>query len=180
MLEDRLLVIRCRRGNKDAMCRIYVKYKDYLLTLARALLHERTDAEDLVHDVFVTFAQSAGNFHLTGTLRGYLATCVANRARDRLRAAKRQPESLDSAEPATARTAGPQQKLIEAEQLVRLRDALNQLPYEQREAIVLRVKGRLKFREISRLHKVSVSTIHGRYRSGLEKLRSLLNCEVEK
>ena len=92
MLEDKLLVLKCRRGSKDAMCRIYLKYKDYLLTLARGLLGERAEAEDVVHDVFVAFAQSAGQFQLTGSLRGYLAICVSNLARDKMRARKQKPE----------------------------------------------------------------------------------------
>jgi DNA-directed RNA polymerase specialized sigma24 family protein len=45
---------------------------------------------------------------------------------------------------------------------------------------MLHLKGGLKFREIAKLQCVSVSTIHGRYRYGLDKLRSLLNSEVEK
>ena len=44
MLEDKLLVMKCKRGGKDAMRRIYEKYKDYLLTLARALLGEKAAA----------------------------------------------------------------------------------------------------------------------------------------
>ena len=59
MLEDKLLVLKCRRGSRDAMCRIYEKYKDYLLTLAKGLLSEQAAAEDVVHDVFVSFAESA-------------------------------------------------------------------------------------------------------------------------
>jgi len=179
MLEDSLLVLRCRRGNSRAMSQIYEKNKDYLLTLARALLHDRTAAEDVVHDVFVSFAQSAADFHLTGSLRGYLATCVANRARDRLRAAKRKPENLDIADHA-APAADPQQNAIESEQLLRLRDALNQLPYEQREAVILRIKGRMKFRDVAKHCAVSIGTVHARYTQGLENLRSLLNCEAEK
>jgi RNA polymerase sigma-70 factor (ECF subfamily) len=179
MLEDRLLVRKCRRGSSDAMARIYNKYKNYLLTLARALLHDRSTAEDIVHDVFVTFAQSAGSFQLTGSLRGYLATCVANRARDRLRTTKRHPENLDSTGHISSNTTDPQQNLIEAEQLTRLRNALSQLPYEQRETLILRTKGQMKFREIARHRGVSISTIHGRYRYGLDKLRSLLNSEVQ-
>ncbi len=46
MLEDKLLVLKCRRGSKDAMCRIYAKYKDYLLTLAKGLLNEQAAAEE--------------------------------------------------------------------------------------------------------------------------------------
>ena len=180
MLEDKLLVLRCRRGSKDAMSRIYEKYKDYLFTLAKALLNEKTAAEDIVHDVFVSFARSAKEFRLTGSLRGYLATCVANRARDRLRAEKRGPESINLQMPAVSDAKGPQQNAIETEELTRLRQALKQLPDEQRQVVVLHIKGRMKFREIAKLQSASISTIHGRYRYGIDKLRSMLNSELTK
>ena len=180
MLEDKLLVLKCRCGSKDAMCRIYLKYKDYLLTLAKGLLGERAEAEDVVHDVFVAFAQSAGRFRLTGSLRGYLATCVSNLARDKMRAKKRKLETLDSVDPVMSDSSNPEQQAAEKEELTRLRQAMRQIPYEQREAIILHLKGNMKFREIARLQGASLSTIHGRYRYGLNKLRSLLNSEVEK
>jgi len=180
MLEDKLLVLKCRRGSRDAMCRIYAKYKDYLLTLAKGLLSEQTAAEDVVHDVFVSFARSAGQFQLTGSLKGYLATCVSNRVRDKIRARTRQAEALDSVNQSISCSDNPEQRVIEREELTRLRQAISQIPYEQREAVMLHLKGGLKFREIANLQGVSVSTIHGRYRYGLDKLRSLLNSEVEK
>jgi len=180
MLEDKLLVLKCRRGSKDAMCRIYEKYKDYLLTLAKGLLSEQAAAEDVVHDVFVSFARSARQFQLTGSLRGYLATCVSNLARDKIRARTRQAEALDSANPVISDSDNPEKRIIETEELMRLRQAISQIPYEQREAVMLHLKGGMKFREIANLQGVSVSTIHGRYRYGLDKLKSLLNSEVEK
>jgi RNA polymerase sigma-70 factor (ECF subfamily) len=180
MLEDKLLVLKCRRGNKDAMCRIYVKYKDYLLTLAKALLSEQATAEDVVHDVFVNFARSARQFQLTGSLRGYLATCVSNRARDKIRARTRQADALDSVNSVILDSDNPAQSAIDAEELTRLRQAVSQIPYEQREAVMLHLKGGMKFREIAKLRGVSAGTIYGRYRYGLGKLRSLLNSKVEK
>jgi RNA polymerase sigma-70 factor (ECF subfamily) len=179
MLEDKLLVLKCRHGNKDAVCRIYAKYKDYLLTLAKGLLGNQAEAEDVVHDVFVSFARSARQFQLTGSLRAYLATCVSNLARDKIRARTRQAQVLDSMNPVTRCQDDPAQRVIESEELIRLRQALNQIPYEQRETVMLHLKGGMKFREIARLQGTSVSTIHGRYRYGLDKLRSLLNSEVE-
>jgi RNA polymerase sigma-70 factor (ECF subfamily) len=74
----------------------------------------------------------------------------------------------------------PEQNITEGEELVRLRQAISQLPYEQREAVVLHLKGGMKFRELAKLQGVSIGTIHGRYRYGLNKLRSLLNSEVIK
>jgi len=178
MLEDKLLVIKCRRGNKDAMCRLYEKYKDYLLTLAKGLSNQQADAEDIVHDVFVTFARSARDFQLKGSLRAYLATCVCNRARDRIRARTRQAGFPNSVNQVVTGTNNPEHLAAETEELRRLRQALQQIPYEQREAVLLHVKGDMKLREIAKLQGVSVSTVHGRCRYGLDKLRSLLNSEV--
>ena len=59
MLEDKLLVLRFKRGSSDALVSIYQKYKNDLLGLAIALSHDRTIAEDVLHDVFVSFAQRA-------------------------------------------------------------------------------------------------------------------------
>ncbi len=179
MLEDRLLVLKCNRGSSDAMRRIYGKYKDYLLTLANALLNDRAGAEDVVHDVFVSFAESIERFKLTGTLKGYLATCVCNLARDRIRTRKA-AGNLDSAVMSTMEANDPAQKLIERESSRQLREAISKLPLEQREAVVLHLTGGLKFREIADMQDVSVSTVHGRYRYGLDKLRSLLDGEVVK
>jgi RNA polymerase sigma-70 factor (ECF subfamily) len=180
MLEDKLLIMKCRRGNKDAMCRIYTKYKDNLLTLARALTGEQAEAEDIVHDVFVSFARIVKQFRLTGSLNGYLATCVSNRARDKIRAKKRQSITIKSSASGLPVSSGPERRFAETEELIQLRHALTKIPYEQREAVILHLKGGLKFKEIAGQQGVSVSTIHGRYRYGLDKLRSLLNSEVEK
>lgn len=180
MLEDKLLVVKCRRGSKDAMCRIYAKYKNYLLTLAKGLLGEQAEAEDVVHDVFVSFARSARQFELTGSLRGYLATCATNRVRDKIRARVRHAKALDPANTIVHAPDNPEQSAIEKEQLTRLRQAMNQVPYEQREAVILHLRGGMSFRQIAKLQGVSAGTIHGRYRYGLSKLRSLLNSEVER
>ena len=180
MLQDKLLVIKCKYGNKDAMCLIYGKYKDFLLTLAKGLIGEQELAEDIVHDVFVNFALSIKKFRLTGSLKGYLATCVSNLARDRIRSRKSRTAFLESVHENDCESNNPSMSLIETEEIDRLREALEQIPYEQREVILLHIKAGLKFREIAALQNQSLSTIHGRYRYGIDKLRSLINSEVTK
>jgi RNA polymerase sigma-70 factor (ECF subfamily) len=119
-------------------------------------------------------------FQLTGSLRGYLATCVCNLARDKIRAKKQQSKNPNPGNVVRLDLENPEQQIIEREELTRLRQAISQLPYEQREAVVLHLKGGMKFRELAKLQGVSIGTIHGRYRYGLNKLRSLLNSEVIK
>ena len=180
MIEDKLLVWKFKSGSNDALCRIYEKYKDNLLRLASALLNDRTTAEDIVHDCFVAFAQSAEKLKLSGNLKSYLATSVANRARNWNRSKQRQKTTNPSeTESAISNTKRPEQWIIYNERLRQLNNALGQLPYEQREAISLRLQGGMKFREIARSQDVSISTIQSRYRYGLDKLRSLLAKEAK-
>jgi len=181
MLEDKRLVWKFNRGDLDALRGIYEKYKDDLVTLAAALLTDVSSAEDVVHDVFVSFIRSSGKFRLTGSLKGYLATCVANNARNRNKAGQRRHGvELDETGPAAADSSNPDVRAIFGEELRQLAWALGQLPYEQREVLILHVHGGMKFRAIARQQDVSINTAQGRYRYALDKLRSMLDGEVRK
>ena len=175
MIEDELLKWKFKSGSKDALQRIYEKYRDFLLTLAMALINDAGLAEDIVQDVFVTFAQSGGTFKLHGSLKSYLATCTLNRCRDQIRARKRQPLSLDEETPMQSDFEPSDKRMITDEQSQLVAAAMAQLPYEQREVIALHLNAAMRLRHIAGLQNVSVSTIKGRYRYGLQKLRSALN-----
>ena len=179
MLEDKLLVWRFKHGNREAFCRIYEKYRDDLLRLAVSLLNEAGAAEDVVHDVFTSFIRSGGRFELTGSLKGYLATCVANRARN-VNRVHRQQQNAGLAEAGTMASdcQRPDQWITCSEELRQLSNALAQLPYSQREAITLHLQAGMKFREIAGFQDVPTKTAQSWYRCGLDKLRSLLNSEV--
>jgi RNA polymerase sigma-70 factor, ECF subfamily len=195
MLEDRYLVWRLKRGSAPALCRIYNRYESALLTLATSLLGRTGQAEDVLQDVFVKFLESIDTFELTGSLKGYLAKCVANRARDYLRKRGHSTLSLDGPRPQAGTeekvecplfrhperglAPSPVEAAIVAEQRQRLIAALAELPYEQREAVLLHLQAGLKFREIANVQKVAAKTAESRYRYGIDRLRSLLNGQVE-
>ena len=171
MWEDRLLVRRLRHGDKAALARVYEKYKDNMLTIANCLLSDPAGAEDCLHDVFVGLAAGAANFRPNSNLRGYLITCIANRARDRLRAKSQRNVSLAD----IADVPRPTVEVVDCKESAELYAALAELPYEQREVITLHVHGKLRFREIAKRQGVSTNTAQSRYRYGLDKLRKLLN-----
>jgi len=179
VLEDRLLVWRLRRGSSEALCRIYEKHRDGLLRLAVSLSNDAALAEDVVHDVFVSFIHQSRQFRLTGSLKGYLATCVANGVRNANRDSRRQRcAGLDEAGQICAESSRPDQWIVRSEELEHVAGALALLPYEQREAVTLRLQGGMKFREIAELQHVPTKTALSRYRCGLQKLRALMNGEV--
>ena len=179
MLEERYLIWRFKHGSAEAFEQIYMKHKNDLLKLAVVLLGETCAAEDIVHDVFVHVAQTRDRIKVASNLKGLLVTSVANRARNYRRDAYRYRNSLakhmggDS-----SGSSEPERWAIVSEQLQSLSDAMAQLPYEQREAVALHVGAEMTFPEITRVQKVSVNTVQGRCRYGLQKLRSLLNSEA--
>ncbi|MHC4475790.1 MAG: RNA polymerase sigma factor [Planctomycetota bacterium] len=177
MIEDRLLILKCKRGSTDALRRIYQKYKDDLLVLATAILNDTSAAEDVLHDVFVAFVGALKKFKLTGSLKAYLATCVANRARNLNRQRHNRNVGLDHANPAGSDSDQPHQAIVCNEQSQRLNAAMAELPYEQRDVIMLHLRTGLTFRQIAKSQAVSVDTVKSRYRYGIEKLRKILKKE---
>ena len=179
MIEDRLLIWKFKCGSKDALRRIYEKYAGFLLTLAMALLNDENVAEDVVHDFFVSFAQSAEKLQLKGSFKWYLATCVMNRARDKMRARQVQTIGLDETDSIYSDSNEPESVAVCNKELQQLCVAMERLPSEQREVVLLHTKGEMKFRQIALLQNVSIKTVQSRYRYGLDKLRSFLNGEME-
>jgi RNA polymerase sigma-70 factor (ECF subfamily) len=88
--------------------------------------------------------------------------------------------SLEGADLLPSAERGPEHWAVVSERLTRLSQALGQLPYEQREVICFRMEMDMTFHQIATLQSTSVNTVKGRYRYGIEKLRSLLNSEVER
>ena len=179
MLQDKILIIRYNRGDREALREIYALYKDELVSLASALLHDKTSAEDTVHDLFARLIDRQDTLKITQNLRRYLLTAVANGARQRYHAQRRVPEwSLENkSAPEIETSDSPDTVILQREQQQLLVRALNTLPYDQREVIVLRHFSELTFKRIASLQQVSLNTVQGRYRYGLAKLRSLLNGE---
>lgn len=181
MIEDRILIWKLKSGNREALCRIYENYRDDLLRIAAGLLSDRGEAEDVVQEVFADFLRILDRFTLTGSLRGYLTTCVANKARNVNRARARRVAAAMAIPPGGAAEADPPDRWIETtEEFDKLCGVMAQLPYEQRETVILHLQGDLKFREIAALQETSVKTVISRYRYGLSKLLYHYNGEVSK
>ncbi len=180
-MEDKLLIWKLHRGSEDALCRIYEKYRDDLVRIAAGLLNDVGTAEDIVQDVFLMLVRSADKYEIRKSLKGYLTSCVANKIRNLNRTKRTQePVSLDDVKPAISNSKAPDQYVICDEEFQHLYKAMAQLPYEQKEVVILHIQGKMKFKEIAKLQATSIKTTLSRYSYGLDKLRSMLNSEVEK
>jgi len=175
--EDRQLLKALKRGADDAWKQIYLKYKDDLLTVARSLACDVETAEDCLHDVFVSLASD--KCRIRSNLKGYLLSCVVNRARGHLRRRNAQSNCQVNMQSRVLAqhfdTSSPPDVLVREDRAQKVAGALAKLPIEQREVVVLHLQGDLKFREIAGMLDVTVNTAQSRYRYGMEKLRQLLS-----
>jgi len=179
MPEDKLLVWRCKNGSKSAFKRIYTKYVGDLRNVAASLMFNTSDAEDIVHDVYVSFMQEIQKFELRRNLKGYLLTCVANKSRNYVQKQQRQQCITENeAEQISSDANEPLHLIVHDEEVQMLSYAMKEISYELREAVVLRLHGEMKFKTIAKLQKVSVKTAHSRYRDGLERVKLLLNGKI--
>ncbi len=177
ILQDKLLLWRVKRGDADALRQVYERYKVDLLGLAVTLTRDPARGADVVHDVFVSFVRFAPQLKLRTSLRSYLLTSVANRVRTLGRT--KSNGALPTAElPGRIAMPGPDQAAMENERATLIEQAMQQLPDDQREAIILHLQADMKFREIAISQNVSINTVRSRYRYGLDRLRSLLNGKV--
>ena len=144
-----------------------------MITIATALLNNTHAAEYVLHDFFISFVKSADKIKLNGNLKAYLAKCVANLARNRIKRRQLEPIALDDSDSMESAALQPDLLAIREEETAILYRAISQLPYEQREVVVLHLQGSMRFTQIARLRSTSVNTIRSRYRYGLEKLTSL-------
>jgi RNA polymerase sigma-70 factor (ECF subfamily) len=176
LLEDKILVWRFKRGSTEALACIYEKYRDDLLRITNSLLSQTAAAEDIVHDVFVSFVRNRDKFELKGSLKAYLVTAAVNKVRNFYRAGG--IGNIEEGYEPESKLHLPEQWIIENEQAFIINEAMAKLSYEQREVIASHIHGKLRFREIARLQGVSIKTAQSRYRYGIDKLRALLDGKV--
>ena len=134
-----------------------------------------------MQDVFLMLVRSADKYEIRKNLKGYLTTCVVNKVRNLNRGKQAQePVSLEDVKPGVSDCKAPDQCVVCDEEFQQLYRAMTQLPYEQKEVVILRIQGRMKFKEIAKLQRTSIKTTLSRYSYGLNKLRAMLNSEVKK
>ena len=136
-----------------------------------ALLREESAVRDLLQDVFLKLASGRINSREIENERAYLLRMVHHAAIDRMRRSKvrrdhaeQSPPDLFESSPDPDREAFRQQ----------LEMALDQVPVEQREVLVLKLWQELTFEEIARICDIPPNTAASRYRYGIDKLRALL------
>jgi RNA polymerase sigma-70 factor (ECF subfamily) len=164
------------RGDEEALASLYDRYRLILFGLILRILHSHPEAEDVLQDVFIQVWKRAADFdEARGRAFTWLVTLARSRTIDRLRALNsRQRTANEALEAAPDHVSDAVEDAFKSEQREVVRTALEKLPAEQRQALVLAYFDGLTQTEIASRMGSPLGTVKTRTRSGMIKLRELL------
>ncbi len=186
---DPALVRRMQAGDQRALGEFYDRWFPVVNGLVSRMVKSASDTEDVVEETFWQAWRQADRFaEGRGSVQTWLLTIARSRSLDRLRTLKRRREesiddvsslaaSSDQSPVDSALPASPSDPLLAAElqeRSVLVRNALAELPREQREALELGYFGGLSQSEIAEQTGLPLGTVKTRMRLALLKLRDRL------
>jgi RNA polymerase sigma-70 factor (ECF subfamily) len=179
-LTDVELVALLSGGDLEAAACLYDRYASTLLALSLRILRERAEAEDVVHDAFVTMANRAGQYAPErGSVVAWLVTLVRNLSIDRTRRRDRRGVILRNTfvkEPKVTES-DPEELLSDARVRAKVRRALAKIPAVQRATLEFAFFEGLSYPEIAEREQIPLGTIKSRAARALASLREALEEE---
>jgi RNA polymerase sigma factor (sigma-70 family) len=145
--------------------------------LARWLLHDEHEAEDVVQEAYVRALRSFANFHGSEG-RPWLLRIVRNNCYDRLRGRQVRGPTVtlhEESDGLTDQALSPEAVLVQSEERQSVNEAIEALPLEFKEAIILREVEGLSYKEIAAVVNISLGTVMSRLARG----RALLQRQFE-
>lgn len=179
---DAALVRAIAAGDQEAVAELYDRYAPMLLALARKVVQDSGDAEEVVQEAFVHAWNRARTYDASrSSVATWLVLITRSRAIDRLRSrnvverthATIRAETGDGH--ASAEGAG---RVLHGERRTRVRAELASIPEEQREVLELAFYEGLTQREIAERTGIALGTVKTRTLLAMKKLRTALRDEI--
>lgn len=184
--DDEALLLRAKAGDREALGIFFHRYARLVMAVGMRILHDASEAEDLIHDVFIVVLTKAELFDPDrGSARAWLARVSYHQALDRRSYLSRRSfydtrNGSDSSYMSAMEDARSEIELVELTywQSV-LREAFDSLSPDQRVTIQLHFFGGLTIDEIGKCLKTSSVNVRNYYYRGLERLRRLMCPQAE-
>jgi RNA polymerase sigma-70 factor (ECF subfamily) len=174
------LIARLRARDLEALGELYRHLGGAMTTLARTMLRDADEAADVVEDVLLRIRDKAPGFRAERGLTTWTMRIVANRCRDLLRRRRFSagpPEDLDPIAESGLRIdslEGCDQAIDHERMLAALERAIDALPVEQREAVILRDRLGLSYEEVAETLGIKLAAVKSRLFRGRSTLRAAL------
>lgn len=170
-MTDAQLVARMRKGEEASYLLLYQRFREPVFRFAYRLTGTVEAAEDITHDCFLALASATNSFDpLKGALRSYLFGTVRNLTWKRLRLKERE-EALEANSEIAATQNDPLDTLLDKEVSLLVAQAVAELPFLQREVLVLFEFEEFSLVEISQVVGAEVGVVKSRLHRARERLR---------
>jgi RNA polymerase sigma-70 factor (ECF subfamily) len=174
---DAGILQRMAGGDQAALAELYDRFSRPLFSTALRILSDASEAQDIVHDVFLALWEKASWFEPhRGSAFSWAVTLTRNRSIDRLRTRRRRTGLLEKSAPedlgyqaATGDEAAD--RAAAGDEAIVVRQAVANLPADQKRAVELAFFSGLTQQEIAERLKEPLGTIKARIRRGLLRLR---------
>lgn len=170
MMDDRAIIERCLKGERDAFRFLVERYQSQAVGHALAILGSREDARDATQEAFVDAFQSLKKFDLSRRFYPWFYVLLRNRCY-KLIAKRRETENIEEAEILAPRTGVPEVERIALER------ALRSLSREEREIVTLKYLDGFSYDEIAGLLEIPRGTVMSRLFYARKQLQAQLTKE---
>lgn len=178
---DEMLISLIAEAQELALAQLYDRYHRLIFSLALAVVNDRETAEEVTLDVFMRVWQKAGTYRAEqAKVSTWLTRIARNHAIDvlRRRAARLDQSALhweDAISNAESSHPDPQESVEVSLRRERIQAALDQLPHEQKQALILAYFGGYTQSQIAEILAQPLGTIKTRLRLAVQKVREFLN-----
>lgn len=164
-------------GDASAFEILYARHRGPMFRFMLRQVREHGTAEELYQDVWQKVIQARERYRPEAKFTTWLYQIAHNRLTDHWRAQQHRPAAGEDAMERAEQVPDPQtpeRQLSSFEERRRLQLALEELPQDQREAVMLRLEQELTLEEIAEITGVGRETVKSRLRYALDKLREKL------
>jgi RNA polymerase sigma-70 factor (ECF subfamily) len=174
---DEALMLAYAAGDTAAFGELYARHRGKLYRYLLRQLRDNAQADELFQDVWQRVISARAGWTPDAGFAAWLYTIAHHRLGDHWRSLKHRPAAPADADERTARLADPdtpERVLSEFERRRQLQLALDDLPEEQREVLLLRLEQELTLEEIAEVTGAGRETVKSRLRYAMDKLRARL------
>jgi RNA polymerase sigma-70 factor (ECF subfamily) len=172
--QEAALIRRCQGGDKEAFRMLVEQYRSILFGTAYLMIRNRGLAEDVVQEALIQMWKHLPSLRLHSSFKAWLVRIVVNEAKQQFRKKQVPTVPLEQASEVETDSDEVEMTLIQGEERQQLRQALEKLPPEQRESLVLRYFSEFTVPEIAAVTGQREGTIKSRLSRGLERLSEIL------
>ncbi len=176
---DWLLIRAMAEGDIRALNDVYARYGSLLLGFLYARVGNRELAEELLQDVMLAVWENAARFEARSKVKTWLLVIARNRAINSGRRKKVPVIHLSDVIQLQSDDTGPQEAIEKSARRDAVREAIQQLPEEQREVLVLVFYHQLTGPEVAEVLGIAEGTVKSRLHRAKEMLKRVLTQQGE-